>query len=397
MSSNAIARLADLLWPRRLVRRQRAADSRQRLERARRDARRWKQRADAAAVHRKALRQRLHTVTQALRDARGRLIAAARERRSVGVLEGVFVHRLATLPSRVGTPWAAEREAHLTQVSPAYRRVLEARCEPSDARPGGINGLVWWIPTRLPDHRRHVGAAEAPRIPFRGILQTRDLSIGGVMLDLGANVGRMSIPRVVLGDVSAAYCAEPDPVTFECLARNVIDNALRGLVLPDQMAIGDSDGIVKLLRTGSSGNFRVAAGAIPAGVEVVEVPCCRLDTWIERLTIDLETVTFIKVDVEGFERRVIAGAPRVLTRRHIAWQMEIKPAGLRAAGDDPADLYRDLQAAFTHFIDLNRKAVGPRMRLTDDLPEAMRYVEPDRKTDILLLSAPGAAAGEMLG
>ena len=46
---------------------------------------------------------------------------------------------------------------------------------------------------------------------------------------------------------------------------------------------------------------------------------------------------------------------------------------------------------------MNRKAVGPRMRFIDDLPEAMRYVEPDRKTDILLLSAPGAAADEMLG
>ena len=33
------------------------------------------------------------------------------------------------------------------------------------------------------------------------------------MLDLGANVGRMSVPRVVLGDAMVAYCAEPDPVS----------------------------------------------------------------------------------------------------------------------------------------------------------------------------------------
>ena len=226
------------------------------------------------------------------------------------------------------------------------------------------------------------------RLPFRGILQTRDLTSGGIMLDIGANIGRMVIPRVILGDVSAAYCAEPDPVTFACLARNVVDNGLRGLVLPDQTAIGDRNGTVRLLRTGSPGNFHVVAES-PASADVVEVPCCTLDTWIERLQIDLDAVTFVKVDVEGFEGRVIAGAERVLHCPHITWQVEIKPAGLRAAGHEPDELWRHLQDRFTHFIDLNRRAAGPRVRSVADLPDAMRYIEPDRKTDILLFSASG--------
>ena len=206
------------------------------------------------------------------------------------------------------------------------------------------------------------------------------------MLDLGANVGRMSVPRVVLGDAVAAYCAEPDPVSYACLARNVIDNGLRGLVLPDQTAIGDRDGTVRFLRVGGHGNFRVVPEGTVEGADVIDVPCTTLDTWVGRLQIELDAVAFIKVDVEGFERRVVAGASRVLQSSHIAWQMEIKPAGLRATGDDSQDLYADLRRAFTHFIDLNRMATGHRVRPTDELSDALRYIEPRQKTDILLFS-----------
>jgi hypothetical protein len=69
--------------------------------------------------------------------------------------------------------------------------------------------------------------------------------------------------------------------------------------------------------------------------------------------------------------------------------MEIKPSGLRAAGDDPRELYADLRRAFTHFTDLNRKASGKRVRPIDDLPDALQYIEPDGKTDVLLFSAGG--------
>ena len=98
-------------------------------------------------------------------------------------------------------------------------------------------------------------------------------------------------------------------------------------------------------------------------------------------------VTFIKVDIEGFERRLMLGAERVLGLPQIAWQFEVKPSGLRAVGDDPAEFYRDLHRACTHFIDLNRRAVGGRVRPITDLPEALRYIEPDQKTDILLFTA----------
>jgi len=102
-----------------------------------------------------------------------------------------------------------------------------------------------------------------------------------------------------------------------------------------------------------------------------------------------------RAGVRAFQEReaqLLAGARRVLGCPHIAWQIEIKPTGLRAAGDDPAQLYADVQRAFTHFIDLNRQAAGARVRRVADLPDALRYIEPDRKTDVLLFSAGAGLA-----
>jgi FkbM family methyltransferase len=292
------------------------------------------------------------------------------------------------LDARVGAQALQGREERLLGVSAAYRAVVGSVTNSlaPTARKLECEGLSWWVPKRAGRKQTAPGEVTRQRFPYRTILQTRGVSIGGIMLDLGANVGRMAVPRVILGDAMVAYCAEPDPVSYACLARNVIENGLRGLVLPDQTAIGDRDGSVRFLRAGGHGNFRVVSEGTVQGADVVDVPCATLDTWVGRLQIELDAVTLIKVDVEGFERRVLAGASRVLQCSHIAWQMEIKPAGLRAAGDDPQELYADLRRAFTHFIDLNREATGHRVRSTEELSDALAYVEPRQKTDILLFS-----------
>lgn len=360
----------------------------ERIESARASVHKWKTRADEQTRRASESDARLADSQQALREAKARAGSLYREVPSVDVIRGTFVHRLRTMRARLraeGSSERKEREERLLQASPAYRATFDAGPDSlrTVAEQIAVDGLAWWVPP---------GSGEQ-RLPFRGILQTREVATGGIMLDLGANIGRMAIPRVVLGDVSAAYCAEPDPVNFACLARTVVDNGLRGLVLPDQTAIGDRNGTVRLLREGSSGNFHVQPdGAGASASDSVEVPCCTLDTWVERLRIDLEAVTFVKVDVKGFERRVVAGAPRVLACRHIAWQMEIKPAGLRGAGDEPGALYADLAQAFTHFIDLNRRASGKRVRPVAELGDALAYVEPRGKTDVLLFAADGIPA-----
>lgn len=367
--------------------RQRAAAA-LRVEQARAEARKWKARTTDAIDRQRAAAEHASVLERQLHETKRRLAVARREAPSVDVVRQAFPRWTETLAARVGAQRDQGREERLLAVSAAYRAAVGADAGGSvpTARKSACDGLTWWVPSST--KRKRVDSSETvqQRFPYRGILQTRGVAAGGIMLDLGANVGRMAVPRVILGDATVAYCAEPDPVSYACLARNVIENGLRGLVLPDRTAIGDRDGSVRFLRAGGHGNYRVVPEGTAEGADVVDVPSATLDTWVERLQIDLAAVTFIKVDVEGFERRVLAGASRVLRCSHIAWQMEVKPAGLRANGDDPQQLYADLQRSFTGFIDLNRQAPGSRVRTIDELPDALRYIEPRQKTDVLLFS-----------
>src|SRR6185436_11482148 len=111
----------------------------------------------------------------------------------------------------------------------------------SSTRQKTIDGLLWWLAVpRTEETAFAERMLTKERFPYRALTQTRELAIGGIMLDLGANIGRTSIPRAIAGDATAVYCAEPDPLNFACLFRNVVDNGLQGLVLPDNVAITDN-------------------------------------------------------------------------------------------------------------------------------------------------------------
>jgi FkbM family methyltransferase len=212
------------------------------------------------------------------------------------------------------------------------------------------------------------------------------------MLDIGANVGRMAIPRVVLGDATRAYCAEPDALNYQCLVGNVRDNGLTGLVVTDRVAISDHTGWLPMALGKMSGAHRlVHDGGVRENAPTVR--CTTLDAWVADHAIDLDEVTFIKVDTQGSEVRVLAGASRVLAAPHIAWQLEVAPSHLRVAGNDPGTLYRMLAARFSHFIDLNPDADGPRLRPIADLGGALEYLErgDDGQTDIVVYRAGGGS------
>jgi FkbM family methyltransferase len=208
------------------------------------------------------------------------------------------------------------------------------------------------------------------------------------MIDIGANIGTTSIPRVVLGDFGWVYAIEPDPANYACLLHNVVINGLRGLVLPDRVAIGDTNGEMTLRMQATGTHHLVTRASDVSDSERVTVPCLTLDTWVERMGIDLADVAFIKSDTQGWDARVLAGASRVLSQKHIAWQIEFSPAMLERSGRSMHEVYTLLERHFTHFIDL-RSESGAHVRPTSELRNALAYVGNSRRkyTNVLLYSA----------
>lgn len=316
--------------------------------------------------------------------------SASRRRRilSPDIVHDLLPTRIATLQSRATRANAGDSEARLAHVSSAYRDALASMPGPAENLiRTDVQGVTWWVPVppSLAGAARERLIAKQ-RFPYRNITQTREFSLGPVLLDIGANNGRMSIPRVILGDIAQAYCAEPDPLNYAALVRNVVDNGLSGLVLPDNVAIGATNGTAKLQHAKYPGGHHLVHDA-PSN-NAVSVTCWRLDDWSERLSIDPNLVAYVKVDTQGWEVQVLRGAPKLLGYRHIAWQLEVTPELLAAAGDSAAELYRICAERFSHFVDLGKNVDGPRARPVLELEQALAYLGCQvPQTDIILFNA----------
>jgi len=317
-------------------------------------------------------------------------VLGARRRRilSPAVVRALLPLRARTLEARAAAAGAALEETRFQGCSPDYREALAAASTPNpELVKAAVQGLVWWVPVQssITGAARERFIAKQLRFPYRNITQTRELSQGLVMLDIGANTGRMSIPRVMLGDVTRAYCAEPDPLNYAALVRNVADNELRGLVMPDLAAIGSTSGVARLQHAKYAGGHRLVSD--PADVPGIDVASWRLDEWVQRLSINPLHVAYVKVDTQGWEVHVLRGASNLLEHHHIAWQLEVSPAMLEAAGTPQRELYDICQDRFSHFIDLDKRAEEPRARPTLDLEQALGYLDgKDEQTDILLFN-----------
>jgi FkbM family methyltransferase len=249
---------------------------------------------------------------------------------------------------------ALERHKRFLTQSSSYR-TFHASANPMSSAVTAdrvrIAGLVWSVPL---DDRKPGSLSDRllhRELPIAEILRTRSFARGGVMIDIGANIGTTAIPRVLLGDVECVYGAEPDPANYDCLMRTVAENQLDGYVFADRVALGATDGDANLLVASRLGRHRLLPSDRTSR-SVIRVPCLMLDTWSERLGPDLDRVTYVKCDTQGWEAHVVAGAPRVLARKTIIWEMEICPRLLEAAGSSLDALCTVLTREFRWFVDL---------------------------------------------
>ena len=130
------------------------------------------------------------------------------------------------------------------------------------------------------------------------LLRARDLFV-----DVGANIGSYTVlASKVVGANSLAI--EPVPVTFKRLQANIRLNDISSLVDSRCCAAGKNSGVLKFTSDLDTTNRAVDADYMGSSIEV---PVESLDQILEQLQ-----PTLIKIDVEGFEPDVIAGANKVL-------------------------------------------------------------------------------------
>jgi FkbM family methyltransferase len=141
--------------------------------------------------------------------------------------------------------------------------------------------------------------------------------------DVGANVGAYSITVSALNCCEQIYAFEPSPQTFRELEKNVRLNQIQQRVKLFNAAASDRSGYVTF---GIVNNFSGANGicsTLPDDTRRVdrsiEVETMRLDN---SFTFSYQCIA-LKIDVEGHELSVLAGAESLLRQNRALLQIEI--------------------------------------------------------------------------
>jgi FkbM family methyltransferase len=123
-------------------------------------------------------------------------------------------------------------------------------------------------------------------------------------IDVGANIGSYTIlASKVCGAKTIAI--EPDPITWKRLSSNIILNDVTGLASAVETALGDHVGSIQFTK----GQDTTNQVAMPGSMNTQTVPLTTLDALLFNVN-----PTMIKLDVEGFEAAVIAGAKETLSK-----------------------------------------------------------------------------------
>jgi FkbM family methyltransferase len=160
----------------------------------------------------------------------------------------------------------------------------------------------------------------------------------GNIVDIGANIGVISLVLASRFKYRSVFAIEPNPSTFVSLNKNINRNDARN-IRAFELAVSDTDGEVWF--DANPTNRGTAAMSNGPGAYGIKVISKRMDT-IAREE-NLNQIGFLKVDVEGFETVVFAGAAHVLQRvRPSVIYFEVCPRLAVANGFDPAAPARKL-------------------------------------------------------
>jgi FkbM family methyltransferase len=187
--------------------------------------------------------------------------------------------------------------------------------------------------------------------------------------DVGANVGFTSVLAArLVGAEGVVVCFEPLPANARQIEHNARLNHFAHIRVCF-VALGKEDGEAEFVLSASPTWGRLAtAGFTPEKVGTIRVPIRRLDTFVAEAA--LPAPDFIKVDVEGAEADVLAGAAQTLaTARPV---LMIETHGTNQAVAD---------ALATHDYQLH--VLGRKVALRDAPREVQVLCLPAERTDLL--------------
>ncbi len=209
-----------------------------------------------------------------------------------------------------------------------------------------------------------------------------ELFAAGDILDIGANIGYTACVFAAARKQSAKiYAFEPDLASFATLGEIIRRKKLGDAVEILNMAVGSADGTLEFWHNEEhSADHRVVTDRFRSSKLAKEkfttVGVVSVDRFVTAR--NLNSVSFIKIDVQGYELAVCEGMRQTLEKfPAVVIAFEFAPDGMRELGFEPTALLVFFRSAGYQLHILTRAAttLAPDNRTIEVAAESSGYVD----------------------
>ena len=183
-------------------------------------------------------------------------------------------------------------------------------------------------------------------------------------IDVGANIGFFTMLLATLvGNHGRVFAFEPNPEIFKILDSNLLINALRKRCFASQVAVADTKRTETLTwETAKHGGGYLLSGKNSKASELVaDVRCVRLDD-----VVDATDVSVVKIDTEGYEPYVLAGAKNLISANlDLKVVAEWNPQFIQGRGYDVSQAVSELRALFQYVYVIEKVEVLAQIEFDD--------------------------------
>lgn len=216
---------------------------------------------------------------------------------------------------------------------------------------------------------------------------TTERSLGGVFVDVGANMGTTTLMAMESGSFARALCIEPGPENVRLIRLNLEANGIqnRSAVVAAAAASSGPSTSQLYLAGDNSGDHQMGSTASGPknGRDSVEVEVDTLDRIIASAGVELREVSCVWVDTQGSEGFVLEGAADLIASG-APFCIEFWPHGCRRIGSYNA-LLRILETEFKGFVDLAEPHPGTVRHPSTIRSFARRFDGSTDHTDLFLM------------
>lgn len=218
-----------------------------------------------------------------------------------------------------------------------------------------------------------------------------------LVIDVGANVGFSTLVFARVFPNADIISVEPNYRLIEIIKKNCKDNNINNVRILHK-AVGESGNghIAFQINNIMSVDSRVTG--LKESHEVCRVEQTSIDRIVSDYDCENNDPVFIKIDTQGFEERVIAGAENTLRNfNSYCIMMEFAPYWLEQGGTDPATFLTNLcmnhhvceMPARTHFFHQSLDEIQQKILTKNDAGKFLKYVTALRRngkgwTDLMI-------------